>query len=1268
MAGHFPEWPAGFTGICNYSKAISFAKQALPFEQLYVNSCMLLFLSEFALGNYLQGYIWLTRGLEAYEETHKNIITRTLIEIKDFTPRNKLEYSLKLFFSFFFYKKIEHIEYKTKCIDKLIKENLKDELLSVINKFNLSNNVSSEGFYYLSCFFSLMKQQHLAIQSLERAGKGRITTEMLINKDDDLRNIKLEINNYILSLFDKTEVIIQKKGLNVHRVEYSNDCNFFAVINSASIELYNIKGKLLKIFSKDTRMINSIAFSPDGKLIASHSQDGIIRIWTIDGNELITIPNNDYYGNVVSFSPDSKQIAFLEKNKTVIYSINGEYIRNTDYIFFDTKGNYFKENRNKTYINNIWNNNSQEIVGIDKQKIIAVSNDLKKIIIRMTPSIVTFSTAEGKVMKFIDYGKNKINSLLLSPDENMYIVSYSDIHLRSCIDNKTIDGVLISTISSLYNTDFSRTAYFVDSNKFVMTGSNFDYGYGLQSSTIKLWDTNGKLLNVLNPVSKSKYNRIISFDTKFNAELNDAKNMVIIRDNDDHIKCILYDQNIYSISLRYDNHYIATLSGKTSTAETKKIVIWDINGRKISEFSIENNIIPTLLQFHPNKKIIAITNNVIRGSIIFYDFNGKLLGRFDGKNKKLDNNEIPSFAFSPDGSEIAIAQMNNIHILNLDGTYIRSLRGHNFWIFSVRYSPDGKFILSSALDSTAKLWNLEMGTNVTFVAYNNEMDSTGLVNSSLSQIGIVYCDDGFYKISGEGINSITFVKGPKVYSFDQFDLRYNRPDVIIERLINEKGRTFDQKEKIARFKKYWELRVVQNGFTPDKIYATTKIHAPHVFDIKLNDQDINKINTSVKNNIIKLSFKIKDEEGSNLDVVGYKILVNGVPIHGQNIKHFNKSAAIQSVTETVTLSSISDVNSNSGDNKIEISGFTNDGVESHREEIYLHYEGSDNQKKRKLYIVSIGVKDYENAKGFPSLSYADKDAEDIVNIFTTSGKSLYSDIISKVYLNNAFTRKSIIEIQRLLKQTTVDDTVIFFMSGHGVRADTRSEDINSIAKELGITQLNELQINTTDLNNIFYFITGDSDNSEPWKKAVPMDFIRYTLDGIPARQKILMIDSCQSGENPLLIGYKPSKEILDKIREKKKKMAETSSQKGGIKAIRKGNPELEEEKIITAQAVGLEMMEMSEMFPELRRGSGTIEISAASGIQWAVERDRWANGAFTYAVKEAMKEGKTKSKGGKITVKFLRSYVLGKVMELTEEEQTPMVCRDIPGRDFVVGE
>ena len=143
----------------------------------------------------------------------------------------------------------------------------------------------------------------------------------------------------------------------------------------------------------------------------------------------------------------------------------------------------------------------------------------------------------------------------------------------------------------------------------------------------------------------------------------------------------------------------------------------------------------------------------------------------------------------------------------------------------------------------------------------------------------------------------------------------------------------------------------------------------------------------------------------------------------------------------------------------------------------------------------------------------------------------------------------------------------------------------------------------------------------------------------------------------------PSQERLEEVR-KRQESFEPIAGRRGVKFVQRGN--ITNRGIMISAARALDMKEMSEMFPELRRGTGTIEISASTGVQSALESAQWNNGAFTYCLKEAILGGKARDAGGRITAKSLRKYILGEVEILTAGGQTPMVCRDIPGRDFVI--
>jgi hypothetical protein len=152
--------------------------------------------------------------------------------------------------------------------------------------------------------------------------------------------------------------------------------------------------------------------------------------------------------------------------------------------------------------------------------------------------------------------------------------------------------------------------------------------------------------------------------------------------------------------------------------------------------------------------------------------------------------------------------------------------------------------------------------------------------------------------------------------------------------------------------------------------------------------------------------------------------------------------------------------------------------------------------------------------------------------------------------------------------------------------------------------------------------------NKPEENGLSYEVLESLLDNIPARQKLMLIDACHSGE--------VDKEEMDKYEwfEKNKSDSQARSNR---------KPVLKESGLGMANSFQL----MQELFVDVGRSTGATVISAAAGTQFAQERSVLQNGVFTYSVLEYLKSTST------VTVSELRRYVNKRVSELTGGLQVP---------------
>jgi len=446
--------------------------------------------------------------------------------------------------------------------------------------------------------------------------------------------------------------------------------------------------------------------------------------------------------------------------------------------------------------------------------------------------------------------------------------------------------------------------------------------------------------------------------------------------------------------------------------------------------------------------------------------------------------------------------------------------------------------------------------------------------------------ENYYFSSTGAMHNVAFTIDEDLYSFEQFDLKYNRPDIVLANL------GYTPQNVLEAYNKAYLKRVRKLGFQPEQL--ATDFHIP---EIALEFPDGLEIET--ENRTLKVRYLASDSKRMLKTI---NVWINDVPIFGQ--KGINiESLSVQEYNQLLELQL------SAGNNKIQFSSVNADGAESRKETFEINYNGKVNQPK--LYIVAVGVSKYLDTK--KNLDFAVKDATDITNLFVNQKR--YSEIIIDTIFNQSATNENILKAKTKLLATNFDDVVLVFFAGHGVL----SKDYD-------------------------YFLASYTTNFDNPTTGLSYENLVSLLDSIPARNKILLMDACHSGEVD-----------KDAIAEKEK-----ASQSSGKRKFRAGTD-------VAYKNLDNSMELMKSLFADFRRGVGAPVISSAGGTEYAQESKDWGNGVFTYCLLTGLGTNKADlNRNGSVSISEMQKYLSKKVPELTNGTQKPTSRVMNYSNDFII--
>ena len=389
---------------------------------------------------------------------------------------------------------------------------------------------------------------------------------------------------------------------------------------------------------------------------------------------------------------------------------------------------------------------------------------------------------------------------------------------------------------------------------------------------------------------------------------------------------------------------------------------------------------------------------------------------------------------------------NNLIVEENGNQLFKVATRHSAPVSTIKFNPVHPYLVTGSWDGIIKMWDRQ----------------TGELKLSLMTIGkedfLYLSPENYYYVSKNALDGVGLRDQEKIYSLAQFDLLYNRPDLVLKQL------PYATDSLIYSYQHAYEKRLEKMGFEAKNL-SSTLTNIPEI-DI-LNR---NKLPIIVKER--QLSFSLRASDASN-KLNRINVYVNGVPANGR--KGINlKAESSQAVEKNVS------IELSKGLNRIQVSVLNESGIQSVEEVFEVTYQPEEDLPND-LYVIAIGVSQYTDQS--KNLVYASKDAKDIINTFDKI-KNRYQDYHPLLITDEAFTIETLDQVKELLDKAQVDDEVILFYAGHGVLDDRLD----------------------------FYLSTSDIDFLNPKERGLPYDYLEELLDATSSRKKMLLMDACHSGE------------------------------------------------------------------------------------------------------------------------------------------------------------
>ena len=707
-----------------------------------------------------------------------------------------------------------------------------------------------------------------------------------------------------------------------------------------TVKLWDVaSGRELKTLSGHAGKVTSVAFSPDGKALASGGADKTIKLWDLaSGAGPRTLAGHADEVSSLAFSPDGKTLASGGHDDTVK--------------LWDLAGG--GETRTLTEQTGQIN----AVAFSPDGKILASAS--------FNTTIKLWDGASGAPLRTLMGHTTALFAVAFSPDGKV-LASVGGDHTVKLWD--LAKGIGLSTLIG-HGAAIRSLAFSPDGK--VLASASAD-------KTVKLWDVSGdvfgaggKLLRTLTGHEAMVFSVAFSPDGKTLAsggwdhaiklwDVASGRELRTLTGHAKEVNCVAFSPD-------------AKVLASASMDDTVRL--WDaVSGREIRAIPA-GHLTASSLAFAPDGKTLAAGAG--DGTITLWD-------TASGEERRaLSGHTAPVFslAFSPDGQTLASAGSDQtIRPWDLAGGRQPHIMASD--VQAVAFSPDGKVLASAGLDGTTRLWDASSGEErVALMVFMHGAD----LNDSI----LALTPGGYFDASSARAEDYLNVRiGDRVFAIGSYREKFYRPSLVMRALS---GGSLAGLESIASEKL---PPVVEFVGLP----STTS-------EAKL-----------------KITLRLTDS-GGGVGLV--RVFLNGSAIIQDNTKTPSGGAILR--TYIVPLLD--------GPNALRAVAFTADGSVQSNDATGAVTANLPPAPSGTLFAIVVGIKDFPKSPQ-NNLTNPVVDAQLIADTLRTYSASLFQKLDIRLLTTPAQTDKEHVvrALEAMRSAVGPGDEFVFFVASHGIVAD-----------------------------------------------------------------------------------------------------------------------------------------------------------------------------------------------------------------------------------------